>query len=177
MRVRGAGWTLVEVLLVTGILGLLVGLAQPALTDLLLRQRLLGAAQTYQGHLQWARLQAMRQGRAVRIGFGESAEGTCYDIQFTPAQNCACGAPPTPCAAAGNQLLARVWLPRSERVTVQIKGSVAQTVIHQDLGTFQPTLTAVFTAGDGRAVHQVTNLMGRTRSCSPTGPWAHIPGC
>lgn len=176
MQREMAGWTLVEGLVVVGLIGLLLGLAQPTLSDLMLRHRLLGAVETYQGHLQWARQQAVQHRRGVRLGFGESPDGTCYDIQFTPALACTCSASQASCPA-GTQLIARAWLPRSEHIAVRPKGSSGQVFIHHDLGTFQPTLTAVFTASDGRTVHQITNLMGRTRSCSPSGAWASIPGC
>jgi type IV fimbrial biogenesis protein FimT len=36
-------------------------------------------------------------------------------------------------------------------------------------GTVTPTATLRVEARDGRAIHQVVNLLGRVRSCSPLG--------
>jgi type IV fimbrial biogenesis protein FimT len=52
---------------------------------------------------------------------------------------------------------------------VQVR-SVSKTVTFDPLkGTVTPTATLRVEARNGRAIHQVVNLLGRVRSCSPLG--------
>ena len=44
-------------------------------------------------------------------------------------------------------------------------------------GTVTPTATLQVQAADGRAIHQVVNIMGRVRSCSPAGQLNGLPQC
>lgn len=174
---QACGVTLIEMLLAVGLLGLLLGLAQPSLQDLLLRRRLLHAAETYQNHVHWARGMALRHQRTVHIALVEDARATCYLIQFAPPRTCGCGDTAPDCLPGGEPLLAWARLPASERVVLRPKNLAWQTWIDPALGTFQPGLTAVFATPDGREVHQVTNTMGRTRGCVPDGPWFGLPRC
>jgi type IV fimbrial biogenesis protein FimT len=44
-------------------------------------------------------------------------------------------------------------------------------------GTVTPTATLRVEARDGKAIHQIVNLLGRVRSCSPQGLLAGERAC
>ena len=68
-------------------------------------------------------------------------------------------------------------MPRAEAVAVWSTNRSGQVRIDPALGTLQPTLTTVFALRDQPVVHLVTNLLGRTRSCTPQGRWRDLPPC
>ncbi len=44
-------------------------------------------------------------------------------------------------------------------------------------GTTTPTATVRVVAADGRAIHQIVNIMGRVRACSPGGAVSGYRAC
>ena len=52
---------------------------------------------------------------------------------------------------------------------VQVRSASKSVAFDPLKGTVTPTATLRVEARDGRAIHQVVNLLGRVRSCSPQG--------
>jgi type IV fimbrial biogenesis protein FimT len=52
---------------------------------------------------------------------------------------------------------------------VQVRSTTRSLTFDPVRGTVTPTATLRVEARDGRAIHQVVNLLGRVRSCSPLG--------
>ncbi len=64
---RGMGFTLLEALVVVALLGILVGLTAPAMTDLRARHRLQGLAESFLDSLVLARSEALRRQQKVTV--------------------------------------------------------------------------------------------------------------
>lgn len=171
---RSAGLTLPELLVTVSLVALLATQALPTFAQWQAHRRLRDAAENYRSQLQWARQQAMARHQSVYLQLGASAEGSCY--RFVMGQRPTCGCADATCPAP-ETTLARVVLPTQQGVALGTTGQ--QTTVHIDpeLGTLQPTVTAVFSLADGTALHQVTNLVGRTRTCSPSGAWRGFEAC
>ena len=71
------GFTVIDLLIGVAIVAILAMVAVPTLQPLVTRYRLNGAARQVMGDLMRARMQAVSQGRAVRVVF---PEGTSYQI-------------------------------------------------------------------------------------------------
>jgi type IV fimbrial biogenesis protein FimT len=68
-----------------------------------------------------------------------------------------------------------VQLPTTERIALLANvGSIAFDPLH---GTSTPTGTLRLVAPNGRAIHHVVNVMGRVRSCAPSGTVAGYRPC
>jgi type IV fimbrial biogenesis protein FimT len=170
------GTTLVESLVVVALLAIVAALALPSWQAHLLQKRLEGAAEAYRQHFQWARSQAIRSGQPVRILFGRDTGGSCYVVFTGPDTACGCTTDGAHCAAPG-RLLASEHLPAAQLVAVQPKGNTRRLLVDPLRGTVTPTLTAVFSTPDGRALHEVVNLLGRGHGCSPQGNTPGWPAC
>jgi type IV fimbrial biogenesis protein FimT len=140
----------------------------PSFTSLRQRADLAGVAAQLETDVQFARSQATAMGHPVRLTLRESAGATCYMVHTGPAAQCECGGGEAGASCSGEaELLRSVALAASGSVQVR---SASKSVAFDPLkGTVTPTATLRVEARDGRAIHQVVNLLGRVRSCSPSG--------
>ncbi|MDB5886955.1 MAG: fimbrial assembly protein [Polaromonas sp.] len=163
------GMTLVEVLVVLALLASLTAIALPSFKEFIINRRLENRAIAYVTHMNWARSLAVSRNQPVnlRISGGESA--SCYIIFHGPVNDCTCNAYGAVCNTPGNEQLV-VVLPHSENIRVSARTESATTRINPTQGMISPTLTAIFTADNGKAIHNISNILGRTRSCSPERP-------
>jgi type IV fimbrial biogenesis protein FimT len=60
---------------------------------------------------------------------------------------------------------------------VRLKSNSRSVLFDPTRGTSTPTATVQLTARNGTAIHQVMNVMGRVRSCSPTPAIAGYRRC
>jgi type IV fimbrial biogenesis protein FimT len=60
---------------------------------------------------------------------------------------------------------------------VQVRSASKSLTFDPVKGTVTPTATLRVEARDGRAIHQIVNLLGRVRSCSPQGRIAAESAC
>lgn len=165
------GVTLIETLSGLAVVSVTVGLAAPALDALRQRMELHGAAAQIETDLQFARSEAVARSRTVRMTLHESIGGSCTIVHTGPAAACSCaGAAGASCGAAG-EVLRSMWLPADGRV--RIRSAVRSVTFDPVKGTVTPTATLRIESRDGRALHQVVNLLGRVRTCSPGGK---LPG-
>lgn len=168
------GHTLPEVLLAVSLLALLTTMAVTTFADWRAQRRLLDTAEGYRQHLQWARQQAMARQLPAHLHLGQSAEGSCY--RFVLGDPPACGCMTLNCAIPGTTL-ALQRLPSDSGLRVAPVGSATHVLIDPALGTLQPTISVVFSLVGGRAIRHITNLTGRTRSCTPGEPWQGFVAC
>lgn len=160
------GITLIETMVVITLLAILTAMALPSFREMMINRRLEGKAREYVTHMNWARSLAVSNNQAVnlRIATGESA--SCYVVFQGPVNDCTCNANGAVCTTPDNERLVIV-LPHSDGVRVSARTESATTRINPKQGTITPTLTAIFTADNGKVIHNISNILGRTRSCTP----------
>lgn len=169
------GLTAIELLTVVAVLAILAAIGIPSYQDFTDKRRLEGAAHQYASHLHWARSQAVQSGQTVRIKVESAAGGACYAIYRAGDGACSCLNPDGICDS-GNAPLLVARFPSDARVAISSHGS-AERRIDPMRGTLTPTGTVAFSTPRGHSVHAVTNLMGRTRLCTPGQPFGGLKPC
>jgi type IV fimbrial biogenesis protein FimT len=162
-----AGLTLVESMIALSVTATLVGTAVPSFQQFLQRRQLEGVATQVAADIMHVRSEAVARNVPVRISFKPAAGGSCYVVHTGSANECSCdGTGPAVCTGDARELKTVYW-PHSSRVRVQANvGSMLFDPVH---ATTVPASTVRVLADNGQAVHQVVNVMGRPRACSPGG--------
>jgi type IV fimbrial biogenesis protein FimT len=169
------GVTLIEAMSVVAILSIVCGTALPSFTSLRQRAELAGVAAQVETDVQFARSQATAFGHPVQLTLRESGGATCYMVHTGPAAQCSCGGTAAAACSGDSELLRSVSLAASG--DVQVRSASKSIAFDPVRGTATPTATLRVEARDGRAIHQVINLLGRVRSCSPGGRLAGEATC
>lgn len=170
------GVTLIEAMSVVAILSIVCGTALPSFTSLRQRADLAGVAAQVETDVQFARSQAAAFGHPVQLTLREGDGASCYMVHTGPAAQCDCsGTAGAASCTGGAELLRSVSLPPSGGV--QVRSASKSIAFDPVKGTATPTATLRVEARDGRAIHQVVNLLGRVRSCSPGGRLAGEAAC
>ncbi len=170
------GLSVVELMCVLAITAVLLGNALPMLTELLARQTLLAAAALLETDIHLARSEAQRGGQPVRLSVQALVGGsTCTVVHTGAAYACHClGGGQSQCDSG-----ARV-LRLSEQTStsgIGLQGGRQSLLFDAGKGTVTPTATLRLVDRDGRAIHQIVNIMGRVRSCTPTGKLGGLRPC
>jgi type IV fimbrial biogenesis protein FimT len=168
------GLTLIEAATVTAIAAVLVGIAAPGLQDTRLRRQVEGVAAQLETDLQLARAEAIARNETVRVGFARGAGGSCYVLHTGPADACRCDGQGRTTCEPGAEALRTV--PLDATSPVQLRANSASMAFDASLGTVTPTGTLRVQSPAG-SLHQVVNIMGRIRSCSPDGWLAGYRRC
>ncbi len=170
---RGIG--LLEACIVIAIIGIVAAGAVPSMQGLLDGRRLAGAATQLAADIQLTRSEAVLRNRSLRLSLHTLADASCYLIHTGAASQCTCRTTgPATCSGAAQPIKSVVW-PAADRVVLQ--GNVASILFDPVHGTSTPTGTLRVIGTQGRAVHHIVNIMGRVRSCAPTGRPAGYPVC
>ena len=164
---RQRGFTLVELSVVAGIAAVLVGAAIPSLKQVREQRHLEGAAAQLETDFQFARSAAVARGQVVRVSFQADSSGSCYVVHTGDANDCSCMGNAAAVCSADAEPLHMVRYSAADPVRLQ---SNSRSVGFEPVrGTVTPTATVQVVAAGGAAINQVINVMGRVRSCSPTG--------
>ena len=170
------GLTLVELLCTLAILMVMMGGALPMLQDLLARQSLRAQAAVLETDIHLARAQAQLYSQSIRLSLQTLDQGgTCYIVHTGPLNACRCtGGGQSVCEHGATAL--RV-VEQAGLTGITLAAASRNLTFDAGKGTVTPTATLRLTDRDGRAVHQVVNLMGRVRTCSPADGFASICRC
>jgi type IV fimbrial biogenesis protein FimT len=170
---RGITW--IEVSAVLAVLAVTTSAAVPSMSALIDGRRLEGSAVQFATDVQYARSEAVARNQAVRVSLLSTAAGTCYVLHTGAANACGCSADgPAVCAADAREIKT-VLLAADQGVTVAANAtSIVFDPMH---GTSTPSATFRFVGRQGRAINQVINVMGRLRSCTPSGGVPGYPAC
>ncbi len=127
--------------------------------------------------MQFARGQAVALNRTVQLTLREADGATCYMVHMGPAADCTCSGqePGASSCENGAQLLRAVSF--ASQGTVQVRSASRSLTFDPVRGTVTPTATLRVEARDGRRIHQIVNLLGRVRSCSPQAGVAGERAC
>ena len=163
------GLTLIEALMVLAVVSIAIGSAVPSLSSLRQRADLGGTAAQVETDVQFAKSQAVASNRTTQLTLRESTDGTCYMVHTGPAANCTCsGRANVQASCTGDAELLRA-VSFAGQGPVQVRSASKSLTFDPFRGTVTPTATLRVEGKDGRAIHQVVNLLGRVRSCSPNG--------
>lgn len=172
-RQRGVTW--IETCTVMAVIAVVTTQAAPSMATLIDSRRLEGTAVQLATDVQYARTEAIARNQPVRITLHNAAQGSCYVLHTGPSAQCTCNnLAPAACSGDAREIKT-VLLPTSQGVTLAAStASVAFDPLH---GTSTPTATLRVTGRQGRAIHQIINVMGRVRSCTPSAGVPGYPTC
>jgi type IV fimbrial biogenesis protein FimT len=176
MRTRHTqrGITLVEAAIVIAIAAITVTSAAPAFHAFIEKQRLHGAADQLATDIRYARAEAIARNTGLRLSVQAAPWGNCYVIHSGTAEQCRCTASgPAVCEGEAREIKT-TQLPARDGIA--LRANVSSMLFDPLHGTSTPAGTLKLVAASGRTVHQVVNVMGRVRACSPEGPATAVPG-
>ena len=172
---RQRGVTLLESLVAVSITAVTLGTALPGFEQARERRHLEGAAAQLETDIMFTRSLAVARNQGVRMGFETALAGTCYVIHTGAADACSCAASDVAVCTAGVEPLRTVHFPVHGNVSLH--ANVRSILFDPLLGTSTPTGTLRVVGRSSAAIHQVVNIMGRVRSCSPGGGFPGVPRC
>lgn len=169
------GLSIIESMCALAVLAIVTGAAVPRFQGLRDSRAMAGVASQLETDIQLARSESVLLGRTVRLTLGDAGQGSCYMVHTGEADACRCGDAQAPQCEADAELLRAVRIAPQERV--QLRAAVDSILFDADRGTTTPTATLRVVAADGRALHQIVNITGRVRTCSPGGAVAGFKAC
>jgi type IV fimbrial biogenesis protein FimT len=169
------GMTLVECAMALSMAAVLTGLAAPSFSTALQRRHLEGAAAQLATDIHYTRTLAVSRNAPLRISFEASASASCYVIHTGAASQCSCDADGTAVCQAGATAERSVRFAAGD--SVGLKTNVRSILFDPVRGTSTPTATLQLVSRNAGAIHQVMNITGRVRSCSPAPAIAGYKKC
>ena len=170
-----AGVTLVESMVTASVLAVVTGLTVPGFEASIQRRHLEGAAAQLETDIHHARMLAVARNMPLRISFESGAAGSCYVIHTGAANQCSC--------AGGGAAVCQGAAQAERSVHFPVDGAVSlkwnsRSIAFEPLkGTSTPTATLQLSTPQGGSIHQVMNIMGRVRSCSPAPALSGYRAC
>jgi len=156
-----AGFTAMELIVTVAVLGILLGIAVPSFQDSIDKRRLIDAAEQLYSDLQYARSEAVKQNKEVKVSFNTTAPW-CYGLDDDTTTTCDCANAPGNCTIGGNQ-----------KVTASEGFGPNLSITPPGYGlTFRPVLTSLtsghasFIASGVGTIQIITSGMGRIKLCS-----------
>lgn len=170
-----SGSSLLNALISCAVLALLLQQALPAMTRIEQRQRIQAHAHQVRSDLQWAKSEAQRLQRSLRVGFAAEHEGSGYLIFEGAKGSCQFVGGRAQCDAEG-RLLREVWWGESARM--RLRSNVSGIRIDARQGMLTPTGHIDITSAATQAgVRHVLSITGRIRTCGTDSQFSHLPGC
>jgi type IV fimbrial biogenesis protein FimT len=170
---RGA--SLVEGLLVAALASTLAAASAAHFLQWRARLGVEQVAAAFETDVQLARSLALAQRDVVRLAFEPAPNGACWLLHSGPRGSCQCSNEGQAlCEPASQAFRVAHW---PEPQAVRVSANVRSLAFDGVRGTVTPAATVRFSGPDGKAVHQVISIMGRVRSCTPSGPWSGYKAC
>lgn len=176
LRSPRRGLTMVDALCSLMLAMVLLAGVLPLFDEMRARVRLESLASLLETDIHFGRSTAISKGVSVRMAVQSLADGgSCYVMYTGPAQACTCSsAGQAQCEGDGRLLRVEAQAANAD-VTL---APLSRTLVFDAFkGTVTPTATVQLIARDGRSLHQVVNIMGRVRTCTPSGALPGVRRC
>jgi type IV fimbrial biogenesis protein FimT len=189
LTMKTRGFTLVELMIALGVMGVLMALAGPAMYDFILMQRLRSINSQLVTDLQFARSEAATNNRHTYVRFNEvGGSVSCYAIYTGAAAGCNCTRSNV-CTATARELRT-VTFPVDSRLRVHHANGAGEEIMSFDpkngsmnvmsADTLIPQpLPFVVTAeiDAARTLRTVVSPAGRPTVCAPSGSNVAATAC
>ncbi len=195
IRRLGAGFTLIEVLVVVALIAIVLAVAVPSFKSMILTQRLKSVHSQLVTDLQFARAEAAARNQPVYWRFGQSSGViTCYTIYTTPAPgftcNCLLGVG-SACPMSTQREIRSVQLPDPDKVKVGLPAGQLDTFAfdHVNGGIFYSTtdfaaaslfsyvINAFLSTDTNVKLTTTVSPAGRPSTCAPATAIVGVPAC
>jgi type IV fimbrial biogenesis protein FimT len=202
-RLHIRGLTLVELLVVIGLVGILIAVVAPSMQGLISAKRVQGISDEIVTDVQYARSESARRNRDVHIGFQASDTLSCYVLYVEPVVppvalpasgvnggvgSCDCSLTPGQnVCTEGREEIKTVQVPRSAGVGFSASsadgpianfGSVSAGLVSRGASGAVPAEFEVLVAGTPRGKLRTTiSRAGRPSQCSPDASISGAPRC
>lgn len=164
-----SGFTLLELMVAVSVSVILLALAIPSMQSMLSRNHLKAAAQSIAEDLQWARSEAIKRNRVIRVSI--DTDQWCYGIDQNDASDCDCRLNAGETGACALKRQSGADFP-GIRLAATFSGT-----------SFEPYRATAnngsltLTSTQGSRLRVVLSRLGRIRICAPSGPIAGYLSC
>jgi type IV fimbrial biogenesis protein FimT len=158
------GLTLIELMMVLGVIAVLAALSLPSFGAQISRQRLKAAAETLAGDLAEARFEAARRGSALYLHY---AQGPDWCWAVATASGCDCR----------NPQACQVKTVRSSDHPGVVLALSRDALFDPANGSAVGDGAAVLRSAGGDELRVGVTRLGRARVCAPGGPALGYPSC
>lgn len=196
-RTFRSGVTLVEMLIAVAVIGVVLAVAIPSLTDLIERRRVVAAAGEIASFFAQARAESAAAADKISLHLepvpADIGDFSCIRMSSNATIDlCTCRRAPTKlCSTGAGRLLREFTLPRSTSVRFDaapapLEGGVAKYGIDDyvlvfNRGSLPTEVSGVFVkvkgTKTGALLHVEYNQAGKVRTCSPDGSMSGFPLC
>lgn len=179
LRLRHAGFTLVELMIVVVLVAILLALAAPSFRETLARNRLEGVAGELSTDFQYARSEAVARNVQVGLFVGSN----CYTVFVVngtaPSSACVHASPikNVPIDAGSSVSLAFLTTAATLPAPTYVQFDPVRGMAADSAGAdWQGQVTVSTSVGNWQLRTDVTNS-GRVKTCSPLGTFKGYPAC
>lgn len=164
MHQKNSGFTLIEMMVTVAVAAILLTIAIPSFTHMIEQNRLKSTAETLYADLRFARSEAIKRNRTVRVSFYVNGSDWCYGLKVDVNCDCTGTNPNKPCEIAGVEKVVN----SDEFTSISITDTASSFSFSPLRGTADPGSTK-FQSANNKKLHVVVSGLGRVRLCSPSG--------
>lgn len=169
------GLTLLEIMAALAVLAVALGAALPNAKQALDRRHLEGASAQLATDLRHARGLAVTLRTSLHFAVVATASDSCYVLHTGSAGDCTCRSDGSAQCQSTAEAVRVVGFDASQPVRLASRST--SMAFDPDRGTVTPTGTLRLQLNNGPALHQIVNVSGRVRACSPGGAMTGYPAC
>ena len=172
---RQRGLSCLEAMAALAVAAFAAGSAAPSFTQARERRHLEGTAMQLATDLRYARSLAATHRAPVRFAVQVQGADACYVLHTGSTNQCRCTSAGAVTCSGEAQALRVVGFRATD--PVRLASGSTSLLFDPDRGTVTPTATIKLRGAGNQAVHQIINIMGRVRACTPGGAMPGFPAC